>query len=78
MGFFEEFEKSIFILPVLALFVGVAFGLLGLFGGIVASVTLGVEIFKALKLGLLGGFVFGGAVGVFAVLSYLFKKVNKT
>lgn len=77
MPFLEEFEKTIFVLPVVALLVALGFGLLGTLAGIVASVTLGLNLVSAIKLGALGGSVFGGAVGVFVVLAYLFKKVNE-
>ena len=76
MPFLEEFEKTIFIVPIVALLVALGFGLLGVLAGIIASTTLGLSLVGAIKLGVLGGFVFGGAIGVFVVLAYLFKKVT--
>jgi len=76
MPFLEEFEKTMFVLPAVVMVTGIGFGLLGILAGITASVTLGLNLISAIKLGALGGFVFGGAIGVFVVLAYLFKKVT--
>ena len=76
MGFIESIEKTVFVIPLIAILGALGFGLLGAFIGVAGAVTLGVDLISALKLGVLAGLLLGGSVGVFIVLAYLFKEVN--
>ena len=77
MGFFEEFEKTVFMFPVLALVGAIGFGLVGIVGAIIGALTLGLPLVETIKLGFLGGCAFGGAMGVFLALEHLFKEAGK-
>ena len=77
MGFFEEFEKTMFMFPILALTGAVGFGLVGITGAVIGALALGLPLIETIKLGFLGGCAFGGAIGVFLALEHLFKEANK-
>ena len=76
MGFLENVEKTVFVIPIIALLGALGFGLLGALAGVVTAVSLGIDLISALKLGVLAGLLLGGSIGVFIVLAYLFKEVN--
>jgi len=78
MGFLEKVEVTIYMLPIIALLTGVAFGVLSACVSIFIAWALGAEIISVLKIASLAGFLGGVSIGIFVSLAYLFKKATAT